>query len=81
MLAREYNTSYESDHFTCRLWDAHAAAGLEPAESIVKMCEKTVAGHLLDVVQDITTEEVIFIVVYKGKQAESRSLHMEFSLL
>lgn len=38
---------------------------------LLKVAGNTVVGHLLDLMHEITTEEVIFVVGYKGDQIES----------
>ncbi|MCI0397371.1 MAG: NTP transferase domain-containing protein [Chloroflexi bacterium] len=38
---------------------------------LLKVAGNTVVGHLLDLMSDITCEEVIFVVGYKGEQLES----------
>jgi glucose-1-phosphate thymidylyltransferase len=41
------------------------------AKPLLHMAGKTVIGHLLDYMDEITTEEVIFVVGYKGEQIEA----------
>jgi len=41
------------------------------AKPLLHVAGKTVIGHLLDYMSDITTEEVIFVVGYKGEQVEA----------
>lgn len=41
------------------------------AKPLLHVAGKTVIGHLLDYMRDITTEEVIFIVGYKGEQVKA----------
>jgi glucose-1-phosphate thymidylyltransferase len=38
------------------------------AKPLLHVAGKTVIGHLLDLMRDITTEEVIFVIGYKGEQ-------------
>jgi glucose-1-phosphate thymidylyltransferase len=38
---------------------------------LLKLAGNTVVGHLLDLMHEITTEEVVFVVGYKGEQIES----------
>ncbi|MEW5989378.1 MAG: nucleotidyltransferase family protein, partial [Chloroflexota bacterium] len=38
---------------------------------LLKVAGNTVVGHLLDLMRDVTTEEVIFVVGYKGEQIEA----------
>ena len=37
---------------------------------ILRVAGNTVVGHILDMMSDITTEEVVFVVGYKGAQIE-----------
>lgn len=41
------------------------------AKPLLHVAGKTVIGHLLDLMSDITTEEVIFVIGYKGEQIEA----------
>lgn len=41
------------------------------AKPLLHVAGKTVIGHLLDYMSDVTTEEVIFVVGYKGDQVEA----------
>ena len=38
---------------------------------LLKVAGNTVVGHILDMMEEITTEEVIFVVGYKGDQIEA----------
>lgn len=46
----------------------HASSRPKP---LLRCAGNTVIGHLLDMMQGITTEEVIFVVGYKGEQIEA----------
>lgn len=41
------------------------------AKPLLNVAGKTIIGHLLDFMQEITTEEVIFVVGYKGDEIEA----------
>ena len=39
-------------------------------KALMKVAGNTVIGHLLDLMRDILTEEVVFVVGYKGDQIQ-----------
>ncbi len=41
------------------------------AKPLLNVAGKTIIGHLLDFMQEVTTEEVIFVVGYKGDEIEA----------